>query len=115
MTLEWRGHVVQVTACLVPRFLWTTASINVLLDERCVLKTGGQMKVTGASSARFEDSGTFHNVELNWGRARLRWFPIKITIDGQPVAESKVFVDNWPLALWPAALFLGVVAWFWRQ
>jgi len=73
------------------------------------------MKFTGGSSARFEHSGTSHEIELTWGRARLRWFPIKISIDGETVADSKVFIDNWPLALWPSALLVGVVVWvFWR-
>jgi len=112
---EWRGRALQVTARLIPRFLWTTASIDVFLDACCVLQTGGKMKLTGGSTARFEDSGTIHDIELTWGRARLRWFPVKITIDGQLVADSKVFVDNWPLELWPSAVLVGAVAWlFWR-
>jgi hypothetical protein len=47
-------------------------------------------------------------------------FPIKITIDGHVVAESRVSVDNWPLALWPL-IFFGILGaagvwaiWHWK-
>jgi hypothetical protein len=63
------------------------------------------MKSVGVSTAQFYDSGSIHDIALEWGRARIPEFPIKITIDGQVVAESRVSVDNWPLALWPLILF----------
>ena len=102
---KWHGHNVEVTARLIPRCLWTTASIDVYIDSDCVLRTGGQMKTTGVSTAQFYDSGSTHDIALEWGRAALSSFPITITIDGQVVANSRVSVDNWPLALWPLILF----------
>ncbi len=66
------------------------------------------MKSVGVSTAQFYDSGSTHDIVLEWGRAAIRSFPITITIDGQVVADSVVSVDNWPLALWPLILF-GVV------
>jgi hypothetical protein len=112
---KWRGRNVEVTARVIARCLWTTASIDVYIDSECVLRTGGQMKSIGVSTAQFYDSGSTHDIALEWGRAAVRSFPITITIDGQVVADSVVSVDNWPLALWPLILFGAVGAaatWF---
>ncbi|HEY2253415.1 MAG TPA: hypothetical protein VGH74_20215 [Planctomycetaceae bacterium] len=82
---EWRGRAIEVTARLIPRCLWTTASIDVFVDAECVLRTGGQMAATGSSTAQFYDSGMTHDIELQWGVGGLRSFPVKIVIDGQIV------------------------------
>ena len=112
---ESRGKNIEVAARLIPKFLWLTASVDVFVNSACVLQTGGKMKMTGSSSARFDDSGGAHDVELKWGWARLRWFPIKILIDGEMVAQSRAFVENWPLAHWPTAVVVVALAWlFWR-
>jgi hypothetical protein len=112
---EWRGRAVEVTARLIPKYLWTTASIDVYVDSGCVLQTGGKLESTGSVFARFYDSGATHDIEVQWGRGGVRGFPIRIMIDGQLVADSRVFVDNWPLALWPLVLFVVAAAWaFWR-
>jgi hypothetical protein len=66
------------------------------------------MKSIGVSTAQFYDSGSTHDSALEWGRAAVRSFPITIMIDCQVVADSRVSVDNWPLALWPL-IPLGVV------
>jgi hypothetical protein len=68
------------------------------------------MKSVGMSTAQFYDSGSTYDIALEWGRAAVRSFPITITIDGQVVADSRVSVDNWPLALWPLILFGAVGA-----
>ena len=34
--IQWHGSTVEVTARLIPRFLWTTASIDVFIDGECV-------------------------------------------------------------------------------
>jgi hypothetical protein len=107
---EWHGRAVEVTARLISRYLWTTASIDVFVDSQCVLQTGGQMKITGSSSAQFYDSGATHDIELHWDRGGVGFFPITVIIDGQVVAQSRVHVDNWPLALWPFVL-VAAVAW----
>jgi hypothetical protein len=65
--ISWQGKTVQVRARYVPRFLWTTASIDVFLDARCVFRTGGKLKVTGSHSASFGDGGSEHLMELTWG------------------------------------------------
>jgi len=112
---EWRGQSIEVTARLIPKFLWTTASIDLFVNSTCVLRTGGKMKVIGSSSARFEDSGTAHDVELRWGWPRPRWFPIKVLIDGDIVADSRAFVENWPLAQWPTVAVLAALVWIFSQ
>jgi hypothetical protein len=112
---EWRGRTVEVTARFIPKYLWMTASIDVYLDSGCVLQTGGKLESTGSVIARFYDSGSTHDIELRWGRGALRSFPITIMIDGALVAGSRVFVSNWPLALWPFLLFVTAAAWaLWR-
>jgi hypothetical protein len=111
---EWRGRSVEVTGHLIPRYLWTTASIDVFIDSDCVLQTGGELKIVGASTAQFYDSGSDHQIVLEWGRPAITGFPIEITIDGELVARSYVTVDNWPLALWPALLVAaGAAAALW--
>jgi len=112
---EWRGRAVEVTGHLIPRYLWTTASIDVFIDSECVLRTGGQLKSVGGTTADFYDSGSTHEIALHWRCPLLTGFPIRITIDGELVAESYVTVDNWQLALWPVLLVgAGAVATLWR-
>jgi hypothetical protein len=112
---EWRGRAIEVTAHLIPRYLWTTASIDVYIDSECVLRTGGKLAATGGVRSEFYDSGATHEIALNWGRPQLQSFPIEITIDGKLIVRSQANVDNWPLALWPAALVVAGIAWaFWR-
>jgi hypothetical protein len=67
--IRWRGSEVEVKARLVPRYFWTTASIDVYLDAQCILRTGGVMKLTGSSRAEFDQDGSRHSVELSWETA----------------------------------------------
>jgi len=46
--IRWQDSAVDVQARLDPRFLWSTASIDVFLDEECIFRTGGQLKATGS-------------------------------------------------------------------
>jgi hypothetical protein len=99
--IQWQGSAVEVRARLIPRFLWTTASIDVFLDGQCILRTGGQMKVLGSHSTSFSHSGSTHTADLSWGNpgASLRYFPYKLRIDGAPISEARVYVQNWPVGL----------------
>jgi hypothetical protein len=97
--IRWQGGRVEVQARLVPRFLWSTASIDVFLDGQCILRSGGQMKATGSHSATFNHSGSTHTAEVSWGYGFLRSFPYKLRIDGMPVCEARVHVRNWPVGL----------------
>jgi hypothetical protein len=114
--IKWRDSAVDVQARLVPRFLWSTASIDVFLDKRCILRTGGQLKATGSHSATFTHSGSTHTAELSWGYGLLFSFPYKLRIDDAPVSEARVRVQNWPfvffftflVAVIALALFLFV-------
>jgi len=101
---EWHGRSLEVTGYLIPRYLWLTASIDVHIDSQCVLQTGGQLKSVGGSTAEFYDSGSTHRITLTWGSPWITGFPVRISIDGELVAESWVTVDYWPLALWPIGL-----------
>lgn len=99
-SIKWQDCDVRVEAWLVPDFLWTTATIEVLLDGRCILGTGGQLKFTGLRTAAFVHNGTTHKVELEWGASGLGFsVPYQLRIDGLGVARSRVFVQNWRMAL----------------
>jgi hypothetical protein len=106
--IKWQDSTVDVQARLVPRFLWSTASIDVFLGEQCILRTGGKLKATGSHSATFTYSGSTHTAELSWGVGFLLWFPYKLRIDGTPVSAARVYVQNWPLGLVVAILIAAV-------
>ena len=55
--------------------------------------------------------GREHTAELAWGKAKLRSFPIELSVDGAPLLKIDVPVRNWWLSQWPLALIMGVVAW----
>src|SRR5690242_10339818 len=98
--IKWQDSPVDVQARLIPRFLWSTASIDVFLDGQCILRTGGQLKFTGSHSTTFTHSGSTHTAELSWGATISPLsFPYQFRIDGVPVAASRVHVRNWPLGL----------------
>jgi hypothetical protein len=97
--IRWQGGRVEVQARLVPRFLWSTASIDVSLEGRCILRSGGQMKATGSHAATFNHSGSAHTAEVSWGYGFLRSFPYKLRIDGISICAGRVDVRNWPLGL----------------
>ena len=101
----------SITARLVPRYAWQSASIDVAVSGRVVLRTGGVMKLVGKHTETFESDGTEHSAEVTWGKATLRSFPFSLSIDGVAVLESRVPIANWWLALWPWALFIGFIAW----
>jgi hypothetical protein len=95
--IPWQDNNIRVTAILVPRFLWSTASIHVFVGSACVLRTGGQLKITGTCSSEFTGNGVLHRAEIVWGRGVLFSFPYRLSIDGAVVSESRVKVSNWPL------------------
>jgi len=105
---QWNGSRLAVTAKLVPRYLWQTASIDVFLDEQCILRTGGQFKFVGSHASEFEYRGTTHSAVLKGGFASLRSFPFRLTLDGQAVLESRVHMSNWPIALWPWVVLASI-------
>jgi len=107
----WNGIAVGVTARAVPRYAWTTVSIDVAVDATTILRTGGAFKFVGNRAARFMLDGKEHTAELAWRTAKLRSFPIELSIDGSPVLKTDVPFRNWWLSQWPAALIVGVVAW----
>jgi hypothetical protein len=70
-TVKWQGGTLDVQARLVPRYLWNTASIDVFLDGRPILRTGGQLKLTGSQTATFTYADTAHTAELSLGSSGL--------------------------------------------
>ena len=90
----WQACKVEVTARLIPRYFWSTASIDVFLDNECVLRTGGKLDLIGSHVQTFTHGGSTHTAELSWGLSSLLSFPYKLQIDGMPVCESRVRVQN---------------------
>jgi len=114
--IKWRDSTVEVQARLVPRWLWTTASIDVLVDGRTILRTGGQMKFTGSHSTQFTHSGATHAAELCWGAGGVSLsIPYQLRLDGVAVSDSQVPVRNWPVGLVGAILMAAVVVMIFRS
>jgi len=98
--VKWQGSAVEVQARLVPRYLWNTASIEVFLDGQPILRTGGRFKFTGSYSASFTHDGSTHTADLTWGFCGLSFsIPYQLRINNAPVADSRVQIRNWPVAL----------------
>lgn len=112
--IKWQDRTVDVQARLVPRYLWNTASIDVLVDGQQILRTGGQLKLKGSHSGTFTHAGSTHNAELSWKFGGLSLsFPYELRIDGATVATSRVHIRNWPVGLIAAvvvgAILLGIL------
>jgi len=107
----WNGVPIKVTSRIVSRYAWTTASIDVCVNESTVLRTAGVMKIYGDTVATFEHQGISHTAVLSWGKGALRSFPFRLEIDGILVADSRVPVQNWWTTFWPltATLLLATV------
>ena len=98
--VTWRGCLVDVQARLIARYLWHTASLEVILDGRTILQTGGQLKASGSCSTTFMHASTTHTAELSWGISMLGLsFPYQLRIDGVPIVASRVKVRNWPITV----------------
>jgi hypothetical protein len=110
--IKWQGKAVRVQARYVPRFLWTTASIDVLLGDQCILRTGGQLKLTGSYSTAFSDGGSEHQIELSWGHSSNFCFPYQLRIDGVTVDDSHVQVENRYMIGIPAIIIVALLVLF---
>jgi hypothetical protein len=107
--ISWQGKAVRVRARYVPRFLWTTASIDIFLGDQCALRTGGKLKLTGTHAATFRDGGLEHQIELRWGQSRQFRFPYQLRIDGVTVDDSHVQVENWYMMSIPAIIIVALL------
>jgi len=107
----WNSKKVSVTARLIPRYAWTTASIDVFIEDQAIVKTGGVFKFIGKQVECFQSNGIEHSVEVSWGKGSLRSFPVSLKIDGTTIVESAVPIQNWWLVLWPWAAVGVFVAW----
>jgi len=112
--ISWRDKPVRVQASYVPRYLWTTASIDVFWDDRCILRTGGQAKLTGSHSASFSNGGPEQQVELIWGHSRGFRFPYQLRIDGVVIDDSHVQVENWYMIGIPAFIIAAFLILFFK-
>lgn len=108
-TTNWNGVSVRVSARVVPRYAWLTTSIDVAVDDRTVLRTGGVLKVVGVRSEAVNLAGAQRQMELSWGRFTGGSFPFSLAIDGAVVLESRVAAPYWWLAFWPYAALAALL------
>jgi hypothetical protein len=118
LPMSWRGKAVQVRAISVPRYLWTSASIDVYLDGERVFRTGGKINPTGGHAETVRIGGAEHRMEVTWGLSRGFKFPYQLKIDGELVVNSVVKVENGAMIFIPSTLIvlvifsiIGVVIW----
>jgi hypothetical protein len=95
----WNGLPISVSAHLVARFAWQTASIDLTVGDDVVLRTGGAFKLTGKVVGPFMVNGVPHEATLECGLARSRSFPYKVTLDGDLVQDGWVGIENWWIGL----------------
>src|SRR5436190_1796611 len=82
MDYTWEDRRVSVEAHKITRRLWITTSIDVLLDGKRILRTGGKPQLTGTCSEVFVEGDDKHTVEVSWGSSV--WgasFPFTLRID----------------------------------
>jgi hypothetical protein len=106
----WKGTPIRVTARIVPRYAWLTTSIDVAVDGRVVLKTGGVRKVVGVHDETVEVDGVRRRLSLAWGAFSSGSFPFSLAIDDAVVLESRVSAPYWWVAYWPivVCILLGI-------
>ena len=107
----WNGLALRVSARLVGRYAWQTASIELAIDDRVVLETGGVLKFVGAMTRAFDVEGVSHVAQVQWGRGLLKSFPYEVAIDGVEVRRGRVTIGNWWVGLWPWIPFAAFVLW----
>jgi len=107
----WNGLPLKLSARLVSRYAWQTASIVLEIEDHVVLQTGGVYKAVGETMEAFEVRGERHEAKLRWSLGTPRSFPCQVFIDGAPVRSERVRVDNWWIGLWPWIPFALIVAW----
>lgn len=107
--VRWDGSDLDIEAEYVPRYLYTTASINIY--NRCILRTGGVWRFRGTKSAEFTHNGKTGHAELSWRSGRSEFW-CKLTIDDQAVLTGVVTPRNFLALLIPAAVALAAIALF---
>jgi hypothetical protein len=63
-------------------------SVDVAVDATTILRTGGVFKLVGTRVEKFMLDGKEHTAELVWSAAKLRCFPIKLSIDGVAATQG---------------------------
>jgi hypothetical protein len=109
--IRWQDCDLEVKAEVVPRYCWTTVSIDVYLDDVCLLRTGGVLSIKGELTQTFERNSENHALKLSWRSAVLGMsFPYQLSIDGQSVIAGRVRPRNWPLLFLPVAAITLLIA-----
>jgi hypothetical protein len=108
--IEWEHSILSVKARLIPKYVWTTASIDVVIDGRCVLETGGQLRTRGEKRREFTHNNATHVAILSWTPPRSGLFyPYELSLDDQIIDKSEVYIGNWPLGIVGVILIVGTL------
>jgi hypothetical protein len=98
---SWNDATICVSARQIARYAWTTASIDVTVDDKVVLRTGGVLAATGRCTGEFEFRGSSHNAEIIWGIGWDPRFPSSYNLMASRLKNLGVPVKNWWFAYWP--------------
>ena len=103
----WNNREVHVIGLVVPRYFWTTVSVDVYFDGSRIIRTGGVFRLSGVQTAEFEYQGQSHLMELSWqsGKSTIQF---ELNIDGHSILKSSVFPQNWPMLFVPV-LAIGLL------
>jgi hypothetical protein len=102
---NWKGSEIVTRASYLPQRLWLAATIDVLLDGKKILSTGGQLKFEGTYVQQFEYDQSEHTARLEWGRFSGRTIPSTLYIDEERIMQGGVNIENWQMKLIPQILF----------
>jgi hypothetical protein len=106
---KWRGSVIRVDANASPRKLWQNVSIDVFVDNACVLSTACYARFAQSATSAFENLGSSHAVKLNFGPRSIRSAPYTLLIDGIVIIASRVRIQNWYLGLISAVVMAVIL------
>jgi len=110
--VTWNGEPIRVSATLRPRYLWQSATIDVAVGDKCILRTGGVLRFWGSVEAAFAHAGLAHVARLSWKTSGiLRDFPYTLSIDGVQIVAGLVRPQNFvPVARGTAAAVAAALA-----
>jgi len=106
MKTKWKDEEVEINASFIPQRFWIAASIDVLLNQKKILSTGGQLKFKGTCIERFDHAQMSHTVRLEWERFFLHSIPCSVYVDDEPVFQGSVAITNRPMNI-VALILLG--------
>ena len=94
MPIRWNNADLSIRARFMPEKLFLVATIDVWLDQRRILSTGGKLKLQGTCVERFDHLGAQHQVRLEWQKFLLHYVPCSLFVDNLLIATETIRIDN---------------------